>query len=299
MLINIIVYPFRALFRPRTFFAELSGKCSLTSAIAFYITLFVIVPCATLFIVAAVVVLGYLPITIPLSAAALIPLTIALFAYGIISIIVMMVTSLFMHLFVMLFSGKGGFGGTFSVLVYSNAATVLYQILIAVTLTSMVIFKITGFFMLVMAIALLGMIWLLTIPVIGYRAIHKMGTLRAAAAVYIPALIVFGIAFAGQTYIGRLQSKLPDLENLKSIVASFSAQKSAQIPKSVSAVSIMQAATAKYKLTAIGLSAGKPNAVINDVIVKVGDSVGDATVVDIKKDRVVISLNGKEIVLEM
>ena len=61
----------------------------------------------------------------------------------------------------------------------------------------------------------------------------------------------------------------------------------------------LRGAFVKYRLTAIGFSAGKPNAVINDMIVNVGDSVGGAKVVDIKKNHVVVLSDGKEIVLEL
>lgn len=68
----------------------------------------------------------------------------------------------FMHIFIMIFRGKGGFKGTFHVLAYASAANIWSVI------------PFVG--------SLIGGIWGIVVIVKGYKKVHQMSTLRAVLA---------------------------------------------------------------------------------------------------------------------
>lgn len=74
-------------------------------------------------------------------------------------VIVLYTGSGIIHLFALLFRGKGGFKGTFNVLAYTSATNIFY------------IIPFIG--------GVIGGIWAIIVGVIGFKIIHKFGTVRA------------------------------------------------------------------------------------------------------------------------
>ena len=107
MIITVIKKSFSALVSPKSFFNELSERYSFVSALVFYCVLFVIISCVALFAVAIAATFGNFPIGITFSAATLIPLLIAVLAYIVMSAAFIFALSIVMHVFVLLFLGKG------------------------------------------------------------------------------------------------------------------------------------------------------------------------------------------------
>jgi len=420
---RIIRTAFSVLLRPRGFFRELSEYYAVRPAFIFYCVLFVVIPCALFFAAAAALILAGAPIGKAVLTT-IVPILIAVLAYGVISIAAIFVIAIIMHAFVLLFRGKGRFSGTFNVLVFSNTAALLYQILAASAIFSIILLKSWNLFLPVMIITLLGALWLITIPVIGYKTIHMMGTFRASAAFFIPAILWLGISYVGYSEMNKLNKvnmKMPTIEEVKAALLPVKQQQDAlpaPTPSSINwrynlndALSIaakegkplmvdfytdwcswckkldqdtysdqsiralsekfvsvkinadrdkdstmrydvrgyptiiflgpngsvanktsgyieagrlsaimkdvsakypakkedmklgltipFKGFTPKYRLTAIGSLGGRPNAIINDMIVYAGDSIGDAKVVSIKNDRVILRCNDEEVVLEL
>lgn len=85
--------------------------------------------------------------------------------------------SAIMHLFVLLFRGKGGFKGTFNVCAYASAATIFT-----------IIPLIGGY---------IYAIWAIIVGVIGFKIIHKFGTVRAIGAYFgLPLIIALSATIA-------------------------------------------------------------------------------------------------------
>lgn len=92
----------------------------------------------------------------------------------IVSIVGLFISALVIHLFVMVFGGKGSFSGTFNVVAYSMAPYVLLSILPVVGLFAMFF---TAFLL-----------------VVGLMKVHSMNGFKAVFSVLIP-LVIFMIAF--------------------------------------------------------------------------------------------------------
>jgi thiol-disulfide isomerase/thioredoxin len=147
--------------------------------------LFIAIPLsAVLLIVGAMTIFmgGVNPLTLPL-------LLLFCAAYVVLVILGTFVIVTIMHFFVMLFRGKGGYSGTFNVFVYSCAAASIYQILMSVAILSVALFRSWGSALSIMILGLVGALWLIVIPIIGYKAIHKMGTFRAIGASVFPMIL--------------------------------------------------------------------------------------------------------------
>jgi thiol-disulfide isomerase/thioredoxin len=191
----------QCLFKPSAFFSELSSDFPLMEAFSFYIAVFVI--CPLLFAVvlllafAAFFLISFGGASSMALLPALLPVLIGEGVVYVISIVLMTgITFLmagFLHLFVLAFSGKGGFKGTFSVYVYSAAATCLYGLMAAPPLFFSLYFasKLAhGPPVVAIGIVLFSACWLMVVPILGYRSVHQMGSLRAAASYLIPILLI-------------------------------------------------------------------------------------------------------------
>jgi len=102
------------------------------------------------------------------------------FGMGVLAIFTLVVVSVsifisaaFMHLFVLMLGGKGGYKGTFCVLCYSAAVTV---------------FAVIPFLG-----GMIAAIWSIVLGIIGYKHIHKMSTIRAVFAYFLIYFLVFGL----------------------------------------------------------------------------------------------------------
>lgn len=98
-----------------------------------------------------------------------------LFLLAVALIIGIYLYSLILHLFVLIFRGKGGFEGTFAVLAFSSAAFV-FRIIPGVG-------------------EIIYCIWALVITIIGFKIVHKMGIPRALGVVFSP--IILAVLLAG------------------------------------------------------------------------------------------------------
>ncbi|MFH1888743.1 MAG: Yip1 family protein [Candidatus Omnitrophota bacterium] len=155
----------QVLFRPGRFFADLEVEKSFFPPLLFaWILSFIGMVFITLFGL-----LSKKGVTLPQAVVALILTPILA--------VILPTAALFigtgaMHLFVMLFGGKGGFKGTFNVLAYQSAVSVFS----AVPFVGM----------------LIAWVWGIVIGVSGFKHVHKFSTARAFFAYFTPTFI-FGI----------------------------------------------------------------------------------------------------------
>ena len=431
MVITAIKASFRVLLNPKSFFEQLSEGYTLGSAVIF-LSLMTGVFSLILFIeiLVSVLVRAHGGEVIHFLTVLSGPLFLSILVVYLLTILLSFVMAAMMHIFVLLFRGKGGFGGTFNVLAFAGSA---YMILGEAFKAAALWVTFSGTFVpliLINGAALVAVLWGTRIFVAGYKAIHKMGSLRSLAAYIAPIVVFIGIFIAAGIgrynidpkaigFIGSAAGQVFNALETREKAAPSSGPGGANVPyainwhyglrdqlraadrdgkplmadfytewcewcrkldqvsykdRSVRALSegficvkvnaendkdstskygvigyptiiffapdgtvikrsvgyvdaaglagamkdvsdkypakktdaqfgmripaIFKEALPKYRLTAIGLNRGKPNAIINNGIVNVGDRVGEAKVVDIKKDRVVILENGKEIVLE-
>ncbi len=88
------------------------------------------------------------------------------------AVVFLYIVSAFMHLFVLLFRGKGGFKGTLNICAYASAAY---------------LWAVIPFFG-----VLISGIWGTVVGFIGYKKIHKMGTVRTVFAFFVaPWILLF------------------------------------------------------------------------------------------------------------
>jgi thiol-disulfide isomerase/thioredoxin len=165
--------------------------------------LFIILPLVTVSAVTlAVTFIFKVKITL-VSAAVFIVISLV---YGAMTIFLTILTAAIMHMFVLIFRGKGGFHGTFSIVVYSNAACAMGGFIIALLMLALVLSRAAGAVMTIPVILTAGTIWLITVPIIGYRIIHQMGTIRATCAFLTP-VIIFILANTALGMMGMRTNK--------------------------------------------------------------------------------------------
>jgi len=108
--------------------------------------------------------------------------------------------SLILHLFVLIFRGKGGFDGTFSVLAFSSA-TFIFRIIPCIG-------------------EIVYYIWSLVIIVIGLKIVHKMGTPRALAVVFLPIILAVFLAGLAITAFPSLKLLTNEKTSIDDVLAS-------------------------------------------------------------------------------
>ena len=164
----------QVLFKPRDFFENLEIQDGYSEPFYFYLAIAIPV----LLITVAYGMLFGKGIRLPQTLLALVLVPLLIF-----------ISTLLMHLAVMIFRGKGGLRGTFNVLAYSSAAR---------------IFDIIPF-----AGVFISFIWGLIIAVIGYKRVHKFSTPKAFFAyAFIPILMFVIVLFAAVTIPNLLKSRL-------------------------------------------------------------------------------------------
>lgn len=104
----------------------------------------------------------------------------------------MFISAGIMHLFVMMFGGRGGYAATFRALCYSHIPSTVVS-LAGVLVAGLLLAVTKSPFMLVLMYLpmLAGGIWSLVVTIIAMRELHWMSTGRAAGAVLTPAVIGF------------------------------------------------------------------------------------------------------------
>ena len=194
----------QVLFKPGKFFNNLIDRDDSSNAFSFYFSFSIVLIIIETIIGLPILVLtknlplrllsSFLPFFI--MAIIIIPIGIAIGIYTF---------SAIMHLFVLLFRGRGGFNGTFNIMAYSSPIIELVSVLsIIFSIASMIfgvfiplppIFRTVGAF-LGPLILLIGLLWIVIVVVIGYKRIHRFGVIRASCAFLIPVIIVSSIQYA-------------------------------------------------------------------------------------------------------
>ena len=310
---NVIRIAAEALFHPSDFFNTLLDEYSLREAFIFYCVLFIAIPLSiALLAVGAIAIFaggaGFLTSPLILLFCA---------AYAVAGILGTFIATAVMHLFVMLFRGKGGYAGTFSVFVYSSAAAFLYQVLVCLFLLSVIFFKSFGLFLPVMIVILIGALWLIAIPVIGYKIIHKMGTIRAIVTfLFPPVLFVLIGLLINPSEVSKIKSMAEFFKPIKSgisrVMPKIMAVEKSILPKNNVSPSDPAPSSAKYyeeniktsgarkelRFGGIVLGAKGYKAMVNENFVGAGDVIEGAKVVGVSKDEVkLVNEDGIEIVL--
>jgi len=183
------------LFKPGMFFLSLRDNHPIGDAFKFYFV----------FIITELVVIGALfaALNPKLTMLAVSSLRLLATPSFIITVIIMMpvmfvgmaiglfITSGISHLFVLLFRGSGGYDGTFSVISYGAATQMLFFFI--VPLGFGMIKSISLFTILLLALflvyLLVAVIWSCAVQIIGYRAIHSVGTARAICIFLAPSIL--------------------------------------------------------------------------------------------------------------
>jgi thiol-disulfide isomerase/thioredoxin len=218
------------LFHPVAFFDALSDEYSIGEAIIFYFVLFIAMPLSAMLL--AVGAITVFLKTVNFSTLPLILLSCA--AYAVISIIGAFIVTAVMHIFVLIFRGKGGYKGTFSVFAYSSGATFIYQTLLAVVLLSITLLRSWVSFLPVVIIAVIGILWLIAIPIIGYKILHKMGTIRATITFLFPCILFVLLGL----FINR--SEIPRIKNMAKLFKPVKSGINFTIPKIKAAIPSVQ-----------------------------------------------------------
>jgi len=149
----------KVMIKPVDFFEKFKTDDSLVEPFLFY---FLVTFISSVVSLVVQILLGRFPVSM------LILTTVSLMISICLGIFIM---SGLMHLFVMLFGGKGGFKSTFSILCFSSAANIVTIIPFIGTLVAW--------------------IWAIILGVTGYKHVHKMTMVKAAAAYMIlPFLLV-------------------------------------------------------------------------------------------------------------
>lgn len=187
-MLSMIGTALNVLFHPVDFFNALSEKYSIKEALVFYLVLLIIIPLTVGLLLTVFMAVFLHKVTLLTPLILILPAII----YIAVSIAGIFIVSLVMHIFVLIFRGKGGYAGTFNVIVYSSAATLIFQILASILMITVAILKSFGSFIPLMIVLLIGSLWIVAIPIIGYVKIHKMGAVRAVVTFLFP-VIIFAI----------------------------------------------------------------------------------------------------------
>ena len=155
----------QVLFRPLEFFNSLEIKKSQLEPFLFYLTIFTAV--------AVISELFKKALLRQFSPA----LFLFLFILPLFVAAAIYIGSAFVHLFVILFGGQGGFIGTFNVLAY-NAATGIFNII-----------PLIG--------GVVGAVWGAVVVVTGFKKVHNLSTPKALGAYLIPLFILGALLTAG------------------------------------------------------------------------------------------------------
>jgi len=187
------------IFHPGKFFKKLVGIDSCSDAFTFFLTINILGgftgSCILILsnIYSLKLIIPYLPFLILAVILAFVFICIAIF-----------ISSAFMHLFVFLFKGEGGFSGTFNVIAYSDVVGVLWSLLLfaasAIIKVLMSVFgKFTGIaasvglifsFSLTVILIVVGILWMVIIAIIGYKRIHSLNAIKASFAFLIPIILL-------------------------------------------------------------------------------------------------------------
>jgi len=188
----IFISVWQIIFRPKTFFSSLSEDHPVGDAFKFYfvfiITELIVVgglfaassPRMVMQVAQSLFVLPSLLIEVIVIAAVFIGVSIGLF-----------IISAIIHLFVLLFRGQGGYGGTFSVVSYTSAAQALFVFVLPILFLLMKSFVAQALIFIIGAVVyfLIGIIWSCAIQVIGYKYIHKVDYIRAICIFLAPTIL--------------------------------------------------------------------------------------------------------------
>ncbi len=180
-------------FKPREFFETAAIDHPISGTLVFYFKLLLAEIVLSIGVGMAVAGSGIgLLITLFFKSPFILGITLLTAFAGIIT--ALFISSAIMHIFVLIFRGRGGFSGTFTVLVCGNAVQILFFLAAPILIFSMQRPASPNAFLIISAVVyiLVAAVWMLIVQIIGYRKIHSMGTLRAIAALLIP-IILFAL----------------------------------------------------------------------------------------------------------
>jgi len=215
----IFVSVWQIIFRPKTFFSSLSEDHPVGDAIKFYFT----------FIVTQLIVVGGLfaassPRMVMQVAASLFALP-SLFIGAIVIAAVfigmsigLFVISAIIHLFVLLFRGRGGYGGTFSVVSYTSAAQALFVFVLPIGFLFMKSFVAQVLIFIIGAAVyfLIAIIWSCVIQIIAYKYIHKVDYIRAFCIFLAPTILAAILNIGPMSgYVKKFEKMRPSFNKFK------------------------------------------------------------------------------------
>jgi len=114
----------------------------------------------------------------------LLGICIAGISWMIVACILIYLLSLFIHIFILIFKGSGGFKGTFTVLTYGVVSTIFWIIPYDIDNSVFIVLLLIRFLLSTVLGALIG--------IIGFKYVHRLNIIRAAASYLIPQLLLWG-----------------------------------------------------------------------------------------------------------
>ena len=176
------------IFKPKEFFETTAIDHPVSGALVFYFKLLLVEIFLSVGVVMAIAGSGLLGIFTMLFFKSPLVFGIALLTAFASLVVALFIFSAIMHIFVLIFQGRGGFSGTFTLLVCGNAVQILFFLAAPVLIFSMQNPASPNAFLIISAVIYIAVvaIWMLIVQIIGYTEIHRMGTLRAVAALLIP-----------------------------------------------------------------------------------------------------------------